>query len=289
MSNVGHAYGPATSTPASDSALALLVRAGVGDDARLEAGEPALGVRPDAEIVVPNGWPGFAAAKSSDRVAARRTGRRSFHAAAAASVSNSGHLPPNPPPSGVPTARTRRCGSPSAFATSLRAPNSDCVEVSMTSVSSASTQAVQRLRLEVALVDPRRGERALARDRRPGERPRPVAVAVAVPAGDVLRQVLGVDRLVAAAADAGMGLGVHRARSGRPRRRARSGRAAIRATIAAPASTTAGSASNRTMTSSAPSAAACGRARRRRAPPARRRTRPPTARAAGSAGRCPRP
>ena len=79
-----------------------------------------------------NGCPGFVAAKSSARVRTSRTGRRSFCAAAAASVSSSGHFPPNAPPSGAAIALTRRCGSPSALATPLRVSNSDWVALSTT-------------------------------------------------------------------------------------------------------------------------------------------------------------
>ena len=132
-------------------------------------------------------------------------------AAAATSESNSGHLPPNAPPSGSARPARVRCGIPSALATSFRAPNSDCVEVSITSASSSSSQAGADLWLEVALVDPavaNRPSRTAAAPSRPPRRRRRGSDSGRMTFG---REVLGLDRVVAAA-DAGVGLGVHRAR-----------------------------------------------------------------------------
>ncbi len=85
---------------------------------------------------------GLAAAKSSLRVIARRTGRCVASAAATTSGSGIIILPPNPPPKGAQRTRTRSTGSPNSDATSSRVMNGACVEVLMTSSSSTSNQAV---------------------------------------------------------------------------------------------------------------------------------------------------
>ena len=85
---------------------------------------------------------GLAAAKSSLRVIASRTGRRVASTADTTSGSGIIILPPNPPPSGAQRTRTRSTGRPNSDATSSRVMNGACVEVLTISSSSTSNQAV---------------------------------------------------------------------------------------------------------------------------------------------------
>ena len=85
---------------------------------------------------------GFVAVKSSMRVIARRTGRRSASVAAATSGSTTISLPPNAPPSGAGRTRMRSSGRPSRSARLWRVGKAPCVLVLTTSSPSGSSHAV---------------------------------------------------------------------------------------------------------------------------------------------------
>ena len=130
---------------------------------------------------------GFVATKSSLRVNATRTGRRSASAAPTASGSTSPSLPPNEPPSGMGTTRTASSGQPEQPC-QVRAHVERALRRRLDDEGAVRLRPRGgRLALEVGLMDPLGLETALDDGVASRQRGRGILVAVPRPGDDVPR------------------------------------------------------------------------------------------------------